>query len=127
MEVAQIVEIADRNGWIKPTAYQGVFNALHRGVEPELFPCLRKYGISFYESNPLAGGFLTDRYHRDLKEEDHEEGSRFDPKRRQGQNYRKRYWKEEYFDALGILRAATKKHGISEAEASLRWITTIPC
>jgi aflatoxin B1 aldehyde reductase len=64
-EVAQLCEIADRNGWIKPTAYQGVYNALHRAVEPELFPCLRKYGISFYEFNPLAGGFLTDRYTRD--------------------------------------------------------------
>lgn len=26
--------------------------AYHRKVEPELFPCLRKYGISFYEFNP---------------------------------------------------------------------------
>ena len=122
-EVAQIVEIADRNGWIKPTAYQGVYNTLHRGVEPELFPCLRKYGLSFYEFNPLAGGFLTDRYHRETKEGDYEEGSRFDPKRPQGQNYRSRYWKDEYFDALDIVRAAVSKHGISEAEAALRWIT----
>jgi aflatoxin B1 aldehyde reductase len=120
-EVAQIVEICDRNGWIKPTAYQGVYNALHRAVEPELFPCLRKYGISFYEFNPLAGGYLTDRYHRDMKE--HEEGSRFDPKRNQGQMYRQRYWNDEYFDALDILRPVVKKHGLSEAECALRWMT----
>lgn len=119
-EVAQMVEICDRNGWIKPTAYQGVYNALHRGVEPELFPCLRKYGLSFYEFNPLAGGYLTDRYHRDTNE--HEEGSRFDPKKNQGQNYRRRYWKDEYFDALDILRPVSKKHGLSEAECALRWI-----
>jgi aflatoxin B1 aldehyde reductase len=118
--VAEICEICERNGWLKPTAYQGVYNALHRGVEPELFPCLRHYGISFYEFNPLAGGYLTDRYTRDQK--DHEEGSRFDPGRNQGQMYRKRYWLDEYFDALDILRAATKKHGLSEAECALRWI-----
>lgn len=105
-EVAQICEICDRNGWIKPVVYQGIYNALHRGVEPELFPCLRKYGIAFYAFNPLAGGYLTSRYTREMlhPETEMEAGSRFDPNRRQGQNYRRRYWKEEYFDALDILR-----------------------
>ena len=122
-EVAQIVEICDKNGWIKPTAYQGIYNALHRLVEPELFPALRHYGISFYEFNPLAGGFLTDRYTRTSQPgSDIEAGSRFDPNRNQGRNYRGRYWNDEYFDALEILRKATKEAGISEAEAALRWI-----
>ncbi|KAF2399776.1 Aldo/keto reductase [Trichodelitschia bisporula] len=119
-EVAQISEICIREGWIRPTAYQGVYNALHRAVEPELFPCLRKYGISFYEFNPLAGGYLTDRYHRD--QEEVEAGSRFDPKRNQGANYRRRYWKSEYFDALDVLRPVAKRHGLTEAECALRWI-----
>lgn len=51
-EVAQISEICKANGYIQPTAYQGIYNAIHRAVEPELFPCLRKYGISFYAFNP---------------------------------------------------------------------------
>jgi aflatoxin B1 aldehyde reductase len=105
-EVAQICEICDRYGWIKPSVYQGVYNALHRAVEPELFPCLRKYGVAFYAFNPLAGGYLTSRYTREMLSADAvvEEGSRFDPNRRQGQNYRRRYWNEEYFDALEKLR-----------------------
>jgi aflatoxin B1 aldehyde reductase len=119
-EVAQMCEISERHGWIKPTVYQGVYNALHRSVEPELFPCMKKYGISFYAFNPVAGGFLTDRYHRETNE--HESGSRFDPKRNQGANYRNRYWKAEYFDALDLLREACKKHGLTEAECALRWM-----
>lgn len=105
-EVAQLCEICDRNGWVKPVVYQGVYNALHRAVEPELFPCLRKYGIAFYAYNPLAGGYLTSRYTRDMLSADAviEEGSRFDPKRRQGQGYRNRYFNAQYFDALDILR-----------------------
>lgn len=122
-EVAQICEISEKNGWIKPTVYQGVYHALHRAVEPELFPCLRHYGISFYNYNPLAGGYLTDRYHRDDKPEDHEVGSRFDPNRRQGRMYRMRYWNDAYFDALDILRPVAKKHGLTEAECALRWMT----
>jgi aflatoxin B1 aldehyde reductase len=58
-EVAQICEICDRNGWIKPSVYQGIYNAIHRAVEPELFPCLRHYGMAFYNYNPLAGGVHT--------------------------------------------------------------------
>ncbi|KAF2102305.1 Aldo/keto reductase [Rhizodiscina lignyota] len=120
-EVAQMWEICDRNGWIKPSVYQGVYNALHRAMEPELFYCLRHYGIAFYAYNPLAGGYLTDKYHR--QQTDHELGSRFDPERHQGVLYRRRYWQNEYFDALDILRAAAKKHGMSEAECALRWMT----
>ena len=50
--------ICNAKGYIKPTAYQGIYNAVHRNVEPELFPCLRKFGIAFYEFNPRASGFV---------------------------------------------------------------------
>ncbi len=53
-EVAEMVYICRQNGYIQPTAYQGIYNAVHRKVEPELFPCLRKFGIAFYEFNPRA-------------------------------------------------------------------------
>ncbi|EMC97999.1 hypothetical protein BAUCODRAFT_410420 [Baudoinia panamericana UAMH 10762] len=119
-EVAQMCELCIANGWKKPDVYQGVYNALHRSVEPELFPCLRHYGIAFYAYNPLAGGYLTSRYHREDKE--HEEGSRFDPNRWQGKMYRTRYWNDQYFDALDILRPVAKKHGLTEAECALRWM-----
>jgi aflatoxin B1 aldehyde reductase len=120
-EVAQICELCKQNGWLQPAVYQGVYNAFHRAVEPELFPCMRKYGIALYAFNPVGGGFISDRYHRDQTE--HEAGSRFDPNRNQGQNYRRRYWSDEYFDALDLLRAAIKKHpGLTEAECALRWM-----
>jgi aflatoxin B1 aldehyde reductase len=46
------VTLCRANGWIQPTAYQGLYNALNRRVEDELFPCIRKFGISFYEFQP---------------------------------------------------------------------------
>lgn len=39
-EFAEICEICDKNGWIEPVVYQGVYNVLHRSVEWESFPCL---------------------------------------------------------------------------------------
>ncbi|XTI82738.1 Aldo/keto reductase [Cenococcum geophilum] len=122
-EVAEICELCKRNGWLMPSVYQGLYNALHRNVEPELVPCLRHYGLSLYVFNPLAGGFLTDRYQRDTKDEDVEAGSRFDPNRWQGRFTRARYWNEAYFDALDIVRPVAKKHGLTEAECALRWLS----
>ena len=40
-EVAQIYELCKSHNWRKLGVYQGVYNTLHRAVEPELFPCLR--------------------------------------------------------------------------------------
>jgi len=120
-EVAEIVGICKQHGYIQPTAYQGIYNAIHRGVEPELFPALRKFGIAFYEFNPLAGGFFTDRY--TSMDEKPESGSRFDPERNQGKNYRNRYWKPAYFEALAAIRPVVAAHGLTMAEVALRWIS----
>ncbi|KAF2723087.1 Aldo/keto reductase [Polychaeton citri CBS 116435] len=118
-EVAQICELCKRHGWKKPDVYQGCYSALQRTVEAELFPCLRHYGIAFYEFSPLAGGMLTDKYQRDTI--DHEAGSRYDPKRMQGKSFRGRYWNNAYFDALDIIRPVAQKLGITTAEAAVRW------
>jgi aflatoxin B1 aldehyde reductase len=56
---------------------------------PSSCPCLRHYGLAFFAFQPLAGGFLTDRYHRDTL--DFEPGSRFDPDQWQGRLMTK-YW-----------------------------------
>ncbi|KAE8394503.1 NADP-dependent oxidoreductase domain-containing protein [Aspergillus alliaceus] len=122
-EVAQICEICEKNGWIKPSVYQGIYSAIHRAIEPELLPCLRYYGIALYAFQPLAGGFLTSRYRRDMSDEEHEPGSRFDPKRWQGNLHRGRYWNEFYFDALDVIRPVAKKLGLTEAECAFRWLS----
>lgn len=119
-EVAQISELCRANEWKTPDVYQGVYNALHRGVEAELFACLRHYGMAFYAYNPLAGGYLTDRYTRETSEI--EVGSRFDPERFQGRAFRRRYWNDAYFDALEGLRTVAKRVDLSEAECALRWL-----
>ncbi|KXN87757.1 Aflatoxin B1 aldehyde reductase member 4 [Leucoagaricus sp. SymC.cos] len=120
-EVAEIVQICRANGYIQPSVYQGIYNAVHRLVEPELFPCMRKYGISFYAYNPLGGGFLTGRY--TSSDDIPEEGSRFSAGSSQGQFYRRRYWKEPYFKAINSIRAVAEKHGLTLAEIALRWMS----
>ncbi|KXS12726.1 Aldo/keto reductase [Gonapodya prolifera JEL478] len=120
-EVAEMVTLCRSNGWIQPTVYQGLYNVINRNVEVELFRCLRKYGMSFYAFNPLGGGFLTGRYSKE-KIAEVEKGSRFDPERNFGKNYRARYFNDSTFAALEVVRAACESHGLSMAEVSLRWM-----
>lgn len=114
-QIADICHICKQNDWALPATYQGVYNALTRNVEPELFPSLRKFGIKFYAYNPLAGGLLTGKYPNVRKMP---EDGRFILKK----HYQERYWKESYFNALEEIRNPCKFHEISMAEAALRWM-----
>ena len=119
-EVAQMCEICNANGWIRPCVYQGIYNALNRTVEAELFPCLRHYGMGYYAYNPLGGGFFTGQISR---ENAVEKGSRFDPDKWQGKMYRAKYFHDEYFQALDLVKPIAEKHGLTMAEVALRWMT----
>ncbi|KAH6953814.1 NADP-dependent oxidoreductase domain-containing protein, partial [Ilyonectria sp. MPI-CAGE-AT-0026] len=93
-----------------------------RAVEPELIPCMRKYGIALYAFQPLAGGFLTSRYRRNMAEDDYEPDSRFDPNKFQGKLHHTRYVNDLSFHALEVIQAEASKHGLTEAECALRWL-----
>jgi aflatoxin B1 aldehyde reductase len=77
-EVAEIMGIMKQNNWVRPTVYQGGYNAVKRNVEVELIPCLRHFGIKFYAYGPLAGGLLVGK----ILDEDslkNTKGGRWDP------------------------------------------------
>lgn len=51
--------ICDEKGYVKPSVYQGQYNALQRHPENDLMPLLRKHNCAFFAYSPVAGGFLT--------------------------------------------------------------------
>ena len=119
-QVSEIYEICAHNGWMKPVVYQGMYNALTRDVERELFPCLRNYGIKFFAYNPLAGGLLTGK-HRSFTES--AQAGRF----KLQESYRDRYWDELYFEAVGIVAGACNAADITPARAALCWLSEHSC
>lgn len=119
----QVIDIAykcDKIGCPRPTVYQGMYNALCRNVEPELFPAIRSLGMRFYAFNPLAGGMLTGKHQHF---EDAPEPGRF----ARLESYRKRYWKQSYFDAVDEIRKACDMEGIPMVEAAYRWLCNHSC
>ncbi|KAF8758302.1 Aldo kereductase [Rhizoctonia solani] len=63
-EVAEIVGICKTKGYVQPKIYQAMYNAVTRAIEPELVPCLRKFGMRLVVYNPLAGGFFAGKLSR---------------------------------------------------------------
>lgn len=121
-EVAEIVILCTHNNWVRPTLYQGMYNAITRSVEAELFPALKRYGLNFYAYNPLAGGFLTNRYVDSHKDSKPEEGRFSDKSGAIGERYRERYFHQSIFQALKLVDEEAKKHGITMVEVALRWM-----
>lgn len=117
-EVAHIVHLCRLEGFPVPTVYQGMYNAITREVERELFPCLRALGLRFNAYNPLAGGLLTGKVDRNKLDDIHD-GSRFDTS---NVMYRKRYLGEPQLDAVDLVGAACAKHDVPPTRAALRWI-----
>ena len=114
----QVVDIwnkCDKYGCPKPTVYQGMYNALCRNVELELFPAIRSLGMRFYAFNPLAGGLLTGKHQHF---EDNPQPGRF----ARLKSYRDRYWKHSYFDALEQIKHVCEKENIPMVEAAYRWL-----
>lgn len=115
-QVAEIAGICEQRGYAKPVVYQGMYNAITRDVERELFKCLQHYNIAFYVYNPLAGGMLTGK---------HQNASDAPPDGRFAGNveYQNRYWKNDYFQAVNQFTQACKEADINPASAALRWLS----
>lgn len=122
--VAEAYNICKHNNWVKPTVYQGMYSALTRMVEKELIPCLRFYGMRFFAFSPLGGGFLTGKHKYDRLPKD--ETGRFFGEGSWVGRYRDRYWKQEYFEAVEMIkRSLADTYGedaVPVAEAAFRWI-----
>ena len=96
-----------------------MYNALQRGIEPELIAVCRRFGIDLVVYNPLAGGLFSGK----LKTKDVPADGRFsDDGGVRGQLYRERYFKDATFDALRLIEPVVQKHSLTLVETAFRWL-----
>ncbi|KAL2868773.1 aldo/keto reductase family protein [Aspergillus lucknowensis] len=117
-EVAEIALTCQTRGWVRPTIYQAMYNAIVRSIETELIPACRRYGLDIVIYNPIAAGILAGKY----KSPDIPAEGRYSAQSPTGHTYRDRYFKDTTFEALQIIDAAASKHGLTMAECAFRWI-----
>lgn len=113
--VADVWHRCDKEGYIKPTVFEGIYNPLTRKAEIELDACLNQFGMRFYAYNPMAGGLLTGRYEKF-------EVAPTDGRFTHRLNYQGRYWKKSYFDAVAVIKESANRHGMTTVEATYRWL-----
>ena len=113
--VTDVWHLCERNGWVKPTVFEGVYNPLARRAEGELRDCLDHFGLRFYAYNPMAGGLMTGRY---KSVEEAPDTGRF----KNRPNYKGRYWKPSSFDALHLIEEKAGEYGLTTIEATYRWL-----
>ncbi|CAH3151635.1 unnamed protein product [Pocillopora meandrina] len=125
-EVAEIYYLCKMNNYPLPKVYQGMYNPVTRDVERELFPCLRRLGMSFYAYNPLAGGLLTGKHRYEDRENGTIQHGRYGGTGPWADVYVKRFWKKPFFDLLDKLRTTLDRiYGegkVTLIDASLRWM-----
>lgn len=116
-DLKALYSIAQEQGYVLPTVYQGCYSPVTRKAEEALLPLLRELGISFYAYSPLAGGFLTKS-----KEQILQGVSRFDRAGYFGKLYETMFYKPAYLEALSSWEAISVAEGVSPAVLAYRWV-----
>jgi aryl-alcohol dehydrogenase-like predicted oxidoreductase len=98
------------------------YNLLYREIEAELLPLCRDQGVGVIAYNPLAGGFLSGKYH---SVGDPPPGTRFSLGKT-GELYRERYWQQAQLEAVERLRAHFTPHAKKLTTAAIAWVLEQP-
>ncbi|MDE0260778.1 MAG: aldo/keto reductase [Bryobacterales bacterium] len=114
-QMAEMAEISENLEFQAPKVAQPMYNALARGIEQEYLACTQRYNVTNVCYNPLAGGLLSGKH---SLERGPLPGGRFDG----NQRYLKRFWHQEYFQAVEALRRVADGLGIALAAMALRWL-----
>lgn len=123
-QVALALGVSGKHDWARFDSVQPRYNLLYRDIEAELLPLCRDQGLGVMAYNPLAGGFLTGRYH--APDAAPPAGTRFSLGGPTGALYRERYWQQAQFEAVKELQEALKPRGRSLTQVAVAWVLAQP-
>lgn len=95
------------------------YNILERGIEAELVPCCREYGIGVIPWGPLAGGFLTGKYQQGEK-------APADARLANPVAIYSHIFTDDNWKRLAALKAFAAECGHTIAELAIAWLLTKP-
>jgi len=117
-QIADVLALCDKRGYVPPVITQNVYNLITRGVETELMPFMKAHNLGMAVYNPFAGGILTGKHQAGKPAGD----TRFAT----NEIYYQRYWSQENFRAVDRLADIAQKAGISLVELSMKWCLSRP-
>jgi aryl-alcohol dehydrogenase (NADP+) len=123
-QLTKAVHLARANGFAAPVTLQPQYSLLVREIESEIVPACLDAGMGLLPWSPLAGGWLTGKYHRDTHPsgatrlgEDPDRGMEaWEPRNRQERTWR----------IIDTVSDIAKAHGTNPARVSLAWLEARP-
>jgi aryl-alcohol dehydrogenase-like predicted oxidoreductase len=114
-ELMQALWSSDRKGLARFDSLQPHYNLVHREeFERELGMVCKTYQIGVIPYSPLAGGFLTGKYRRNLVPSSARAAGA------------KRYFTEKNWNLLDLIEKFAKGRGMSVPQVSLAWLLADP-
>ena len=118
-QIAEMVEIADRRGYVPPVVSQSPDNVLDRAIEDEIVPACAHYGLGIVPYGPLAGGFLPGKYRPGSPPPAGTRGAG-------SERWQRQQLTERRFRALDVLEGFTAEHGLTVGELAVAWLLAQP-
>jgi aryl-alcohol dehydrogenase-like predicted oxidoreductase len=117
-QMVRVNMLCKQNGWARVQCLQPEYSLLIRSPEWELLPVCREDGVGVIAWSPLAGGWLTGKYHRDQPPPSDSRvgrGDRWDdlPDQRVA---------ESTWQVIDVLRAIAQERGKTPAQIALNWV-----
>jgi aryl-alcohol dehydrogenase-like predicted oxidoreductase len=116
-QMADMLGICERRGYVPPVVCQNVYNLLTRGVEAELVPFLQAHTMGMFVYNPIAAGLLSGKHNPGVPAQD----TRFSANHKQSAAYYNRYWTDENFAAVEKLKKIAGEYKISILQLAMKW------
>lgn len=123
-QLTKAVHVASASGFTAPVTLQPQYNLLVRDIEHEVVPAALDAGIGLLPWSPLAGGWLSGKYERDVPPtgstrlgENPERGM----EAWEARNASERTWR-----VLDAVAAIAEAHSVSASQVSLAWLGAQP-
>jgi aryl-alcohol dehydrogenase-like predicted oxidoreductase len=109
--------VAEHRGWARFETVQAYYSIAGRDLERDIVPLLEDQKMGLLVWSPLAGGFLSGKYHRDAEGPQDSRRSKFDfpPVN-----------KDRAYDCIDVMREIGKAHDASVARVALAWVLSKP-
>lgn len=114
-QVVDSLHASDRMGTERFVSSQNQYSLLAREVEAELIPAMRHHGLGLLPFFPLAGGFLSGKYRRNMPMP---AGSRLT----KTQNLANMFLTDRNFEIAEALQDFCEARGISMLQMAFRWL-----
>ncbi|QGN32089.1 aldo/keto reductase [Microlunatus sp. Gsoil 973] len=123
-QLTKAVQVAKANGYAPPVTLQPQYSLLVRGIEHEIVPAALDAGVGLLPWSPLAGGWLSGKYQRDVFPTG---ATRLGENPKRGQEaWEARNADPRTWQVIDAVSGVAKARGVSMSQVALAWLAAQP-